>query len=309
MNINFPKINVISRPVNINNVSRISFGTCKALECDTFESPSIRIIRNTDGRGITGKTVKNLTLENRKDGRPVDGFIIQDFNRSYPQYFVGADGKNQGRMILTEGKGCMMVEELYGHYNKGEFKGAGSELIKFAVEQSEEKGFNGRLKLFIGGSFPFYYKNNFRIVSDSNLPNAALDYITRTGASVDAIWKSNWPVKAYLDDDGVKALKEGRRLYEETKSQTLYSKEVKFSGWKRPLNIDMHFCDLGDSFAILMIDKNAKRGAVLGGLEGKIENGQLIPDELDKYLAWNDDEEVQQELHNALLQAQELYSE
>ena len=223
MKINFSTFKLITK-----NDRKKNLPSFKNIKKDTFEHSNIILIKNWDSV-VKGEIVKKIILKDLS-GKKVKGYILKDISREN-QYFVCANGKNQCRMIISEDEDSIYIEELYGHNNIGEFKGAGTELLKFASEISLEKGYKGKLSLKMGGSFPFYYKNNFRIdenhTDDVNIKNAALDYITREGVPKNKLWLAHWSTPiVILDEKNAKLMRNSKRLIDSSKSAVLYSKNI-----------------------------------------------------------------------------------
>ncbi len=214
-------------------------------------------------------------------------------------------------MLLSEGNDCIYIEELYGFNNQGDIKGAGTQLLKFASEKSIEKGYKGKLQLKMSGSFPFYYKNNFRITkntADSNIKNAAIDYITRNGESINKLWLPYWSTPIVeLDETSASHMLRGIRDINNSKSKVLYSKQLPIKNRLR--NADIDFCDLGSDFVIQIIDKDKSTNSCLAYIEGKIKNKNLITNGAIKS-NWCYDQEprIIKELKEAYKIAQEYFT-
>lgn len=334
MQISFPNI---KNTFNISKVSskRTSFrGINNNLPTDTFtrSSSELRTV-GLCGRTVSGKFVKDVMFDDRK-GNKVPGFIIENTEKKN-EYFACVNGNAECRMIIEDDKenDCIYLAELYGQNNHGSVKGAGTELVKFAVEKSIEKGHKGKVQLKMGGSFPFHYKNNFRAerYTDSTEMNAAFDYAIRTGCSFSHVWPE-WNLNRIvnLSEEGAEMLLKNERMTDKSKSQILYSFEMKTPKGKIK-EFDMDFCDLGDKFALQLIDKKASIMAQSAVLTGKINDRELVPEKYkdewssiakpvakdgnlipEKYNdGWSDGEfaSIQNELEKALKIAQQKLSE
>lgn len=310
MNI-FPKI-TINPNLSILNYKTPSFRGNFAQSKDSFirtTSKRMETIKNIRGQDITGVVVKDVVFKDRENN-PVCGFLMQDINDKN-QYFAAAKGENQCRMLISEEENCIFVEELYGKNNHGEIKGAGSELLKYAVEKSLILGHGGKVELQMAGSLPFYFKNNFRLSNKryryANIQNAAIDYITRTKTEKNKLWHADWSTPIItLTPRNAQKLLSGERISDKSKSQILYSSLIDTE--KRKYEIDMDFCDLEDCFVLQMINKKAKSCAQMATLEGKIENGKLIPNgEIKSDFFYDVDKNIVKEFENALKVANETY--
>jgi len=205
---------------------------------------------------IRGTIVKSIPLKD-SNGKNIQGFIIQeveDENCFYACTKENALCRMEIRPKQSLGGGYIYINALFGQENNGVIKGAGTELLKFAAQKSMDMGFDGRLELCMAGSYPFYFKNNFRTgrgYPDHQRKDAVLDYITRHNVPKDTVWKKDWdsPVMI-LDEKGAAALLEGRRLYDESKSETMYSKIIQCTeknGREYSIDTDIDFCDFSTS--------------------------------------------------------------
>lgn len=274
-----------------------AFSGSGSLHSDVFQS-SLKTVK-LDNETVKGSFIKDISLKDRQ-GNNVSGFIIQNKDN----FYACTGDTVLCRMNIKEKKDCIYISELYGQNNKGKYKGAGTELIKYAVEQSRNKGHEGVIKLFMAGSPSFYYKNNFRMTEESDEDyigaNAILDYCTRYGETCSSMnsYHSFAPLMV-LDKKGADALMQGIRLTDESKSQKLYDKVIDLP-WET-LDAVADFCDFGDRFAIQLISKDGEGVRQITCLTGKNENGKLVSsgadDMFDDYF---DEEAVQNALYEAL---------
>lgn len=109
------------------------------------------IIKDNEGNDIEAELIKVLPKNGRK------GLLIR------------LDGEVLGvlKYLRNYASKSLEVAHLRTTENKDrEFKGIGTELLKQAVIESKNEGFEGRLTLFAMHTPPpvcFYYKNNFRM--------------------------------------------------------------------------------------------------------------------------------------------------
>ena len=205
---------------------------------------------------IRGRLVKNITLKDSK-GKETPGFIIQEIEDENT-YYACTKKCALCEMSITRahpfGTGYIFINSLYGQSNDGQIKGAGTELVKFAIQKSKEAGCDGRLELCMAGSYPFYFKNNFRAgrgYPEHLIMDAALDYTTRKNLWPNDFWKHNFDsINVILDEKGAEALLLGERFFDNSKSETMYSKTLECkseSGKEYLMDSDVDFSDLSGS--------------------------------------------------------------
>ncbi len=205
---------------------------------------------------IIGRRIKSIALKDTK-GNDIPGFIIQEIEDEN-SYYACTKKCALCEMNISRahpfGTGYIFINSLYGQSNNGEVKGAGTELIKLAIEKSKATGCDGRLELSMAGSYPFYFKNNFRAgrgYSDYLRKDAVLDYMTRHKLIPEMIWKKKWDsINVILDEKGAKALLKGERFFDTSTSETMYSKNIEYQGKDGKTctaDIDIDFCDFSKS--------------------------------------------------------------
>lgn len=257
------------KPLNIEDENLIN-----SLNADTFTKTVIKT--NMPGiygsKNITGTLVKKINLKNSK-GDNIEGFIIKD-TKEKDVYYACTKENALCYMRLggsPMGENQLFVGSLYGQSNNGEYKGAGTELIKFAIEKSKKEGLRGRIGLSMGGSQSFYFKNNFRIPKnypDHLKKDAVLDYMTRHNIAMNQIRSYDWLAQVVtLDEHGAKALLDDTRFFDSSKSETMYSKNISnglLGSKKGAINVDVDFSDLtrGETqkkmYVIQLIAKNSE---------------------------------------------------
>ncbi len=237
-------------------IKGIHFNTGAPKE-DTFV-PKIVKTQMLGGHGdpdIKGTFVKNVTIKDSK-GKNTKAFIIQEV-KDGNCYYLCTDKEALCRMEIREKNspcgGYIYINALYGQSNDDRYKGAGTELIKFAAQKSRDAGFGGRLQLCMAGSFPFYFKNNFRTgrgYPDHTRKDAYLDYMTRKNLSQDDIYKKDWDgITVILDETGARALLDDKRFFDKSKSETMYSKTFLTNtqdGREFKTAVDVDFSDLSE---------------------------------------------------------------
>lgn len=199
----------------------------------------------------SGRYVKNIKLKNAS-GQDTKGFIIQDA-KDRDTYYACTNECALAKMSISKKDDCIFIKGLHGQNNNGEYKGAGTELLRLAVEKSKQEGFDGKIKLCIGGSHPFYFKSNFLITDGNGEPdlckNAALDYITRNNIPVNTIWKSFLAVpRAVLYPKEADMLSSKERVCDKSSSGLMYTKHIEYSVREKKFEagLDIDFCDLSN---------------------------------------------------------------
>lgn len=240
---------------------------------------------------IRGRLVKNITLKNT-EGKPIPGFIIQeieDANSYYACTEKCALCEMSAVRAHPTGVGYIYINSLYGQNNKGDIRGAGTELIKFAIQKSKDMGCDGRVELCMAGSLPFYFKNNFR-AGKGYVRHAAMDaffdYITRHNLDKAHIHTEAESPTLILDEKGAEALLLGVRFFDKSKSETMYSKTIECTGKNgktHRMDVIIDFSDLsdtepeGNTFVIQAISKDLGRFYQAASLEMQLledENGK-----------------------------------
>ncbi len=209
--------------INILNFSPISKKPLKqvpfrGLISDVFQ-------RSSDSKNKKVK-VKNLK------GEEVDAIITKTtpaLERNIGQitkYIISIDNDAKGKAIVEANKdNSVYLTRLHTERtSQREYRGLGTQLIKYIVQESMQKGKNGTITTcaHYGNEppFKFYFKNNFKIsdydsldVDYQRLYNAPLQYsVTYNKNIFDIIPKNNDTFYMELDEKGAQALLEGKRL-------------------------------------------------------------------------------------------------
>lgn len=202
-----------------------------------------------DEAKIKAKHIKDITLKDTK-GKEVKAFLAKS-EEAENNYYICLPQKTLCGMSMYGIQDYICIKALYGHRHSRRCKGAGTELLKFAVQESIKQGYGGKIKLCMGGSPVFYYKNNFRTENNGYedvKKNAALDYMARNNLTLDVFYLDNWCTNVVLKPKEAAALLEGKRLYEQSSSGTICNKniEYKINGKQYFANIDIDFADLSN---------------------------------------------------------------
>ena len=137
-------------------------------------------------------------------------------------------------------KDILQVPYLYTQEHKSrKYKGAGTQLLKCAVEESIKRGYNGKLKLQASHSacspMVFYYKNNFviprpsdcRLYGYENCHNAVIEYAIANNIPIDNLLpETKRSAFMKLDEQGAKAFLQGKQLYKERSVEKLAEKNI-----------------------------------------------------------------------------------
>jgi len=270
------------------------------LERDTF-SPKIMHLNMPGPHGrndLEGKVIKNIKLKD-KTGKKVPAYILES-TKTQNEYYAATKDEVLCRMNISDLDGSISVNALYGQANNGKYEGAGTELLKFAVQKSKASGKGGRLELTVGGSVKFYYKNNFRQTPRSRnylRENAALDFITRENLYADDVWNKFWNTPyVVLEEKEAEALLAGERLYKKSHSEYMGEREIEYErkGEKRKMTVGIDFADLSNCtvtdgvFVAQAYKKNVKKSEYGDNIQmrpvANIEMRLLEDENGDKYL-------------------------
>lgn len=153
-------------------------------------------------------------------------------------YALIAGGDQYGNMTTIREKDHVYLEKLETREpSKREYKNAGTELVKCAVEESMKAGFGGKVELVASYSpspVAFYYKNNFRVpkykkfgnVHYNQQINAGVDYAIRNNVPFERVIPDPDATYMELDEEGAKALLENRRLYRQRITKKLFTRPL-----------------------------------------------------------------------------------
>lgn len=207
------------------------FPFIKPLKEDSFElSSNVQKVKIKDISGSDKEAVITKSAEEGHSGDDSEKFVIS------------ADGKNLGYAVVknSRNKKELNLFHLYTEEHASRhYKGAGTELLKCAVKESINRGYNGKTRLYASHAeyspLVFYYKNNFIVEKSAsgyiyelnhNL-NAAIHYAALNNLPIyDVLPYSCSQTFMYLDEKGAEAFLDGKRLYENRTAEKLSSKEI-----------------------------------------------------------------------------------
>ncbi len=228
------------------------------LSKDNFEKRTICATDKSKNKDVTGFLEKNIILKTT-DGEYIKGCIIKDIEDKNT-FYACADDEKLCEMIVQNYPGnSFQVRSLQGQNNQGEYKGAGTELLKLAAEKSKKFRHDGELELVMTGSFLFYYKNNFRAnkkYKGYEHKNAFLDYAFRNNIDITKLPKhneNNYISLMYLDKQGADALLKGERLCDTSASVTLFSKERQDKVYSKIVPYDIDLAEVDENKSVLQI--------------------------------------------------------
>lgn len=279
MNINFNPT-VLSR---INNVSTrfntIAFKGTSPIGDNFEKSPEIKKVKiqTKDGAPIDAEITKSSLDDSRvmapKGSKPVQ-FTMNRGNGRY-NYYAIAHGTNE--------KTGFHLDELYAdEIFSRKYKGVGTELLKCVVEESKKRGFKGLVN--VGASnfpppFAFYYKNNFKVISNYSYQNAAIEYAIRNNVPITSVIDSSISaLPMQLDPKEADAFLNNKRTHEERMYETIDTKEI--DGEEREVNLIQAPSGLDEEYYLQIINKSQEdhKQVYIACLREQIdENG-------DKYL-------------------------
>lgn len=259
------------------------------------EAEVLNIVNNkTDGKilkpaGLNNENdniLKYVTLKDT-DGKKVDASIIR-CSHDVDTYAICVDKDGFKipvcEMLMTDDKDCVFIDSIKRTEKYNEINGAGTELIKFAAETSIKKGYGGRVKLFAIASFPFYYKNNFRVERSflSSERDAYCSYMARNRNDAPKSFPSVWSDTDFvLTEDMALALLNNERLYEKDLYETEYDKILSYTdkSEKHTMKVDVDFCETTNSsffqdgnkeYIIQLIKRDEEQLAPVGALKIKL---------------------------------------
>ena len=135
-------------------------------------------------------------------------------------FFVKKGLKELGYLVLADSsnRDSVMIYELFTcEHNKRKYKGVGTELLKAAVQESIKRGYDGRAVVYaahVPQPFVFYYKNNFRPFVEQEKYTPALDFVARNPSlRIEQFLPNVKSMYMRIDEDGARALLNGKRLY------------------------------------------------------------------------------------------------
>ena len=203
-----------------------------------------------DKTKIEAEYIKDVILKDAA-GKDVRAFLAKSKDTN-STYYICLPQKILCGMSIYDIEDHIYIKALYGQKHDGKYKGAGTELLKFAAQESIRCGHNGKIKLCMGGSPVFYYKNNFRTENNGYedvKKNAAMDYMARNNLTLNDFYLNGWCTNVVLNPKEAAALLDGKRLYKQSSSSTICNKNIgyKINGKEYFANVDIDFADLSNS--------------------------------------------------------------
>ncbi len=240
------------------------------------------VVLNNENRRV----LKNVLLKDAKAGK-VEASIVQ-YDDDPDIYSVCIDKKGFEtpvcKMLVKDKGDCVFIDYIEKNEKYDQIEGAGTELIKFAAEQSMKMGYGGKVELFAIASFPFYFKNNFRVEKSflSSERDAYYSYMTRNKIDVPKSLPSIWCDSDFvLTEDAAAALLNNERLYENDLYETEYDKTLNYidESEKCTVKVDVDFCETTNSsflhdgnkeYVIQLIQRDDKQISPVGALKVKL---------------------------------------
>lgn len=137
------------------------------------------------------------------------------------------DDKQIAGISFHPNDNCIYVEYLYNNKLGLGYKGAGTELLKCAVKESIANNFGGVVELHAQQNgtntpLPFYYKNNFSFKPDNVVKEALTLYTIQNKIPSNQVFgPSDGSADMIIDEEGAKALLDGKRLYKDKKLEKI----------------------------------------------------------------------------------------
>lgn len=204
----------------------------KGLEEDTFE------VKNKT------KPVKIQDISGRSVDAVIEDsdFVYSDIFSDDKKFSIIVNGQELGFALVRDNDQKTALDLFSLHtedYDNKTYRGAGTELLKCAVNESMKRGYNGRIETWASNSkyspLAFYYKENFIVPSFSKYApesfnqkhNAAIEYAISNNIPVqDVLPFSYRKGHMLLDEEGAKALLEEKRLYEDRTFEKIEQKNI-----------------------------------------------------------------------------------
>ena len=198
-----------------NNVFSPNFGNTHQLDNDTLELSSKKTKKVT----IKDKSGNNIEIDIQRANLDDDILYrtLVEGKRAYAVVSPGNDGNG------------LYLSHLY-NYAKDTHRGVGTELLKCAVEESQNRGYKGKLNVYAANGkyspFAFYYKNNF-IFRKGDRRDAIVQYAVRHNIPVcKLIPEYDSQAMMYLDEKSANKFLEGNRSYKERTFEEVLKKSV-----------------------------------------------------------------------------------
>ena len=205
-------------------------GNINPIEQDSVEQSKVRnvTIKDLDANDVNAAIIEkpgsSFFIPNEKK------FILKVDDEQIGYAVVGDDGDKDKLFLIS-----LYTQE---HISR-KYKGAGTELLKSAVNESIKRGYNGKIRVNAThgscSTLPFYYKNNFIIEKPDNVKlygysqykNAIIQYAIENDIPVDNML-FDFDRQAYmsLDEKGARAFLEDKRLYKDRTIEQIAQKNI-----------------------------------------------------------------------------------
>ena len=188
-------------------------------------------INPIEKNGVEQSKVRNVTIKDL-DGNDVNATIIEETYHSHfahkeKKFILKVNGEQIGYAVVVDDNDNdkLFLNDLYTEeHNYRKYKGAGTELLKSAVNESIKRGYNGKIKVNAShgacSPLPFYYKNNLIIKRPDDVElygfpqnkNAIIQYAIENNIPVDnMLFEFDRQTFMNLDEKGAKAFLEGKK--------------------------------------------------------------------------------------------------
>jgi len=235
VNLNYGSVRSLGRnSVNNSDFHKkclLHFCGLKTLDKDTLELSSKKI-ENSIEKQEKPEYPLNVKIKDSA-GKDVDAVItVKTESEKGKQLLLTVNGEIAAHISFLHTNNKFEIEGLYSMpaYPNNKYKGAGTELLKCAVRESIDKGFEGEIHLYAsqpnGNPYtpiPFYYKNNFNLTGRSLSLEAETLFSIQNNINVIPSWTS---AEMILDKSGAKALLEGKRLYQNAELKKVDEKVI-----------------------------------------------------------------------------------
>ena len=200
---------------NITNIEPFKRNNVLLPNTLSFGAKPTLLKKNVTLSDVNGNEVKAQLIEQPKFRKKTDYY-----GPTTKAYCIKKGLKNLGYIIFADSstKDCIMIHELFTHEHASRtYKGAGTELLKAAVQESFNRGYNGRAVVFAAHNPPpyvFYYKNNFRPYMHQTKYIPLLDFAaSHPDVNIRHLMPNVNSLYMRIDEDGARALINGIQLY------------------------------------------------------------------------------------------------